>query len=296
MKTIDIHGANYSGCTNYIRAGSRGVIVCDGKILLSHETAIHQYMVPGGGIEEGETPEQACVRELCEETGLVVEPGECFLKLNEYYEDWLFVSYYFLCTPVGKGQIRLTEREQQVGAQPAWVPMQTALDVFAHYTKWDGIDEMRRGMYQREYTALTEYLSMVAERSSAEHYGWVDAQLMAKPGVRKDFQPIWKWMRYMIEDKLVAALCYDDNNQLVYLTVKLPPMESEFLRSQYADIIPGYYMNKLHWNSVRADGDVPQEVIANMLDHAWACVLSGFSKIRQKKILQKASDCTDTLC
>ena len=37
----------------------------------------------------------------------------------------------------------------------------------------------------------------------------------------------------------------------------LDPDEGEFLRSQYEDIIPGYYCNKKHWNSVKPDGNVP---------------------------------------
>ncbi len=64
MKTIDLYGDNYSGCTNHIRAGSRGIILRGGQLLLSHETLIDQYMLPGGGIEAGEAPEQACIREL----------------------------------------------------------------------------------------------------------------------------------------------------------------------------------------------------------------------------------------
>ena len=62
-------------------------------------------------------------------------------------------------------------------------------------------------------------------------------------------------------------------------------MEGEFLRREYEDIIPGYYMNKVHWNSVKVSGSVPDDVVRDMLDHAYDVVLQSFSKKKQKEIL-----------
>lgn len=61
--------------------------------------------------------------------------------------------------------------------------------------------------------------------------------------------------------------------------------EGDFWRKQYEDIIPGYYMNKQHWNSVKADGEVPDDILKDMLDKAYQIVLGGFSKKRQKEVL-----------
>lgn len=43
-------------------------------------------------------------------------------------------------------------------------------------------------------------------------YGWLDEYLLAKKGVKKDFKAEWNWLRYMVGDKMFAAVCYDDNN------------------------------------------------------------------------------------
>ena len=83
-------------------------------------------------------------------------------------------------------------------------------------------------------------------------YPWIDDYLLQKPGVTKDLQPDWNWIRYQIGGKLFAAVCLDDQDQPYYITLKLDPAEGDFLRGQYEDILPGYYMNKTHWNSVRA--------------------------------------------
>ncbi len=116
-------------------------------------------------------------------------------------------------------------------------------------------------------------------------YTWIDEYLTGKPGVTRDVQMEWNWVRYMIGGKMFAAVCRDDGNVPVYITMKLEPLEGEFLRGQYEDIIPGYYMNKTHWNSVRADGNVPDDLVRGMLDKAYSIVLGGMSRKRQREIL-----------
>ncbi len=59
---------------------SHGLIRRDGKILATRRAVANDYMpgkwdLPGGTVEEGETPEQALVREVKEETSLEIIPG-----------------------------------------------------------------------------------------------------------------------------------------------------------------------------------------------------------------------------
>lgn len=116
-------------------------------------------------------------------------------------------------------------------------------------------------------------------------YSWMDDYLLAKRGVTKDFQPVWNWIRYHIGGKMFAAICLDRDHEPLFITLKLDPVEGEFLRAQYADILPGYYTDKLHWNSVRANGAVPDALLRQMLDKSYRLVLAGFSKKRQREIL-----------
>ena len=96
-------------------------------------------------------------------------------------------------------------------------------------------------------------------------YPWIDDYLLQKPGVTKDLQPDWNWIRYQIGGKLFAAV-------------------GDFLRGQYEDILPGYYMNKTHWNSVRAQGSVPDDLLRNLLDEAYRLVLHALPKKKQREI------------
>ena len=120
-------------------------------------------------------------------------------------------------------------------------------------------------------------------------YPWIDAYLMEKRGGTKDLQPEWNWIRYQIGGKMFAAICLDDEDQPYYITLKLEPLEGEFWRKQYDDIIPGYYMNKTHWNSVKANGAVPEDLLMDLLDKAYKIVLGSLSKKKQKEIIERTS-------
>ena len=116
-------------------------------------------------------------------------------------------------------------------------------------------------------------------------YEGIEEYLMKKPGVTRDLQKEWNWIRFQIGGKMFAAICRDDDDRPYYITLKLEPLEGEFWRTQYEDIIPGYYMNKTHWNSVKADGEVPDDILKDLLEKAYKIVLGSLSKKKQKEIL-----------
>ena len=124
-------------------------------------------------------------------------------------------------------------------------------------------------------------------------YTWVDGYLMAKRGVTRDLQAEWNWIRYKIGGKMFAAILLDDNDQPCYINLRLEPLEGEAMRRQYPDIIPGYYSNKLHWNSVLADGAIPDELLRHWLDQSYRLVLGDFSRQKQREILGLTACGTD---
>ena len=156
MKTINIVGDNYFGKWNKTRTACRGIIIENSKILLSYETVTDQWMIPGGGLEENESDRECCIREVTEETGILVDVSECMLEINEYYEDWKWINKYFFCKVTGTTETKLTQREQKVGMEARWLPVDEIKDIFSKHNSYAEIDEMRRGMYLREYTALME--------------------------------------------------------------------------------------------------------------------------------------------
>ena len=157
MRIIDIVGKNYFGHWEKMRKACRGIIIDESRrILLSYETVTDLWMLPGGGIEDGETERECCRREVAEETGVIFEPSECVLEIDEYYEDEKYASLYFPGSAAGICSTDLTERECEVGMEPRWISVEEALSIFSRHAEYEGKDEMRRGIYLREYTALTE--------------------------------------------------------------------------------------------------------------------------------------------
>ena len=167
MKITDIVGDNYFGSWKQTRTACRTVVVRDGRLLLSYETKTGQWMLPGGGLEEGEDEARCAAREVSEETGYSVEPSPCLLEIDEYYEDWKWVNRYFRAEAVGKGPVKLTEREKEVGMEPRWLPLDEIIGIFAGHASYADTDEMRRGMYLREYTALSKLCGGVPARVQA---------------------------------------------------------------------------------------------------------------------------------
>lgn len=154
MKVMEIVGRNFSGTAAHTREACRGLVLQDGKLLLSHELVSGWYLIPGGGVEGVETPEECCARELLEETGYIVTPGEHFLTLKEYYGDWCYISHYFRCQITGQDKTSLTELEESRGLVPEWVDFEEACAIFAAHERYADWEE-KRGSYQREDRALT---------------------------------------------------------------------------------------------------------------------------------------------
>ena len=150
------YARTYSDPPERVRVAARGVLIEDGKILLSYERNTDIYMSPGGGLEEGETLEECCVRELAEETGYKVKVGEEFITIHEYCFETLNISHYFFCEVLEQGQPSLTPTEIDHGIVAQWVEIEKAFEIFGGY---DSIREDWRSLYRREFTVLNKILA-----------------------------------------------------------------------------------------------------------------------------------------
>ena len=159
MKQVDIFGTNRYATYTKTRVGCRGIVLKDGKLLVSREEVSDYWMLPGGGLEAGETPEACCIREVREETGYLVEPIEELFVINEYYKEYRYISHYYRCRVTGEGEQSLTETEKARGLVARWVDVPFFVDAVSKHETYAETNEDKRGSYLREYTAITEYLS-----------------------------------------------------------------------------------------------------------------------------------------
>ena len=156
MEKVQLINDDYLGYVKRLRHACRGIVVKDGKILLSYESKYNKYMIPGGGVEEGEDYAACCERELLEETGMKVRATEEYLEIEELFLDWQHINHYFVCELIEDTGIQhLTDGEKEAGYERRWIDLDEALKDFGDYERFHETDIADYGLYRREYRALT---------------------------------------------------------------------------------------------------------------------------------------------
>lgn len=102
----------------------------------------------------------------------------------------------------------------------------------------------------------------------------------------KMFQSAWQAYKYLLNKKMYAYVGIDDKNKRPIITLKLEPAFSDMLRNEYQDIVPGYYMNKVHWSTIYLDGDVPKKIVENIVHASYKLAFSSLSKKAQSELSQ----------
>ena len=131
MKDYDENG---SRC---VRPSVRGIVIRDGKVAMVHSLKYDYYKFPGGGIEHCKTKHETLIREVKEETGLIIIPS----SIREYglvhriqkgkIED-VFVqdNYYYLCEAESEMELQeLDEYEAKEEFSLEFVSPQHAIDI-----------------------------------------------------------------------------------------------------------------------------------------------------------------------
>jgi predicted DNA-binding protein (MmcQ/YjbR family) len=73
------------------------------------------------------------------------------------------------------------------------------------------------------------------------------------------------------------------------VSVKCEPALAEQLRVTYAEVLPGYHLNKRHWNTVMIDGSLSDQMVKDMIEDSYDLVVSSLSRARQAALGWPAS-------
>jgi len=77
----------------------------------------------------------------------------------------------------------------------------------------------------------------------------------------------WAVLRHRANRKGFAHI-YEREGYLC-VNLKCDPLEADLLRGAFEDVLPGYHMNKTHWNTVRLGGDIPGEELRRMIGNSY---------------------------
>jgi predicted DNA-binding protein (MmcQ/YjbR family) len=68
------------------------------------------------------------------------------------------------------------------------------------------------------------------------------------------------------------------------VSVKCEPLLAERLRKAHAAVLPGYHLNKRHWNTMIIDGSLPEPMIKDMIEDSYDLVVSQLSAVRRRAL------------
>lgn len=74
-------------------------------------------------------------------------------------------------------------------------------------------------------------------------------------------------MRHKNNNKVFAWIFPRQGN--IWINVKCDPEWRDFWRSAYKSVVPGYHLNKEHWNSIIMDGSVPDKDVKRMIGESY---------------------------
>ena len=75
---------------------------------------------------------------------------------------------------------------------------------------------------------------------------------------------------YKVGDKMFALI--GEQADPVRISLKCDPLLAEHLREQYETVLPGYHLNKKHWNTIICSGQLSEQEVHDLIVHSYHLV------------------------
>ena len=105
---------------------------------------------------------------------------------------------------------------------------------------------------------------------------------ISKKGVTEGFPFDESTLVFKVSGKMFALT---DLVDALSVNLKCDPEKAIALREQYPCVIPGYHMNKQHWNTVIIDGSLNDNLIKEWITHSYELVVKSLTKKQQQELL-----------
>jgi len=91
----------------------------------------------------------------------------------------------------------------------------------------------------------------------------VEKYLLSMPDAKLDYPFGEEAAVYKVNDKMFALV--REGKTPVQLSLKCDPLLAQTLRAKYETVLPGYHLNKKHWNTIVLTGQLPWEEIQGLI-------------------------------
>lgn len=101
----------------------------------------------------------------------------------------------------------------------------------------------------------------------------------AKKGVTEHFPFDQDTLVFKVGGKMFALSSlksWEENSPAVNL--KCDPEKGAELRNQFDDIVPGWHMSKVHWNTIAINKGVDNKLVKDLIDHSYDLVFKSLTK------------------
>lgn len=104
---------------------------------------------------------------------------------------------------------------------------------------------------------------------------------VSKKGVTEEFPFDETTLVFKVMGKIFALTDLEGD---LTVNLKCAPETAVELRESYSCVLPGYHMNKKHWNTVLIDGSVNDRLIESWIDHSYNLVAEKLTKAQKDQL------------
>ena len=101
----------------------------------------------------------------------------------------------------------------------------------------------------------------------------VEEYILSFPGAKLDY-PFGEGVAvYKVQDKMFALIA--EGKEPVRLSLKCDPLLAKTLREEYESVLPGYHLNKKHWNTLILTGQLSWDQVQDLIRLSYNLVTAG---------------------
>ncbi|AMP98534.1 hypothetical protein AY601_1619 [Pedobacter cryoconitis] len=104
---------------------------------------------------------------------------------------------------------------------------------------------------------------------------------LSKPGATEGLPFGEETLVFKVGEKIFLLVGLTEGNRF---NAKCDPERAIILREQYEEIVPGYHMNKKHWNTVYMNGRLNFKQLHEIIDHSYELIFNNLPKNKQDEI------------